>query len=83
MSFPMDLDHCLALAPTDTPLVVRHIPFDSLRAVCADRGLTEGDAVRSLGTAGAQIVVQRADGARINVERRYALMIEVDPTTAA
>ncbi len=79
MSFPMELHHCLALAPTDTPLVVRHIPFDSLRAACARRGVTEGIAIRSLGAEGGDVVLERADGERVSVERRYALMIEVDP----
>lgn len=79
MSFPMELESCLALAPTGLPLVVQHIPFASLRATCAARGVAEGDAVCSLGGYGSELLVERADGEIVRLEQRYALMIEVEP----
>lgn len=78
MPFPMELDHCLALAPTDRPLVVRHIPFESLRRSCAQKGVIVGAALRSLGGVAGGVLVQRADGETVRVEQRHALFIEVD-----
>ena len=78
MPFPMELDHCLALAPAGKQLVVRHIPFDSLRRSCAQKGVTIGAAVRSLGGVDGAVLVQRADGETVRLEQRHALFIEVD-----
>ena len=78
MPFPMELDHCLALAPTGKQLVVRHIPFESLRRSCAQQGVTIGAALRSLGGADGGVLVQRADGATVRLDQRHALFIEVD-----
>ena len=78
MPFPMQLDHCLALAPKGKSLVVRYIPFDSLRSACAKKGVTVGSELRSLGTDASGVLVQRADGETVRVDQRHALFIEVD-----
>lgn len=80
MPSPMSLDRSLALATEHTPLVIRRIPFESLRAFCAARGLREGDQVqRRSPTAAAPVVVETPSGARVLVPLEYATLIECEP----
>ena len=79
MTFPVDLSRSLAFVPTNVPVVVRHIPVDSLRAFCDVRGLHEGDVVSSMVEAVDHLLLETDDGAHVTLEKRFAILIEAEP----
>ena len=81
MPFPIDVTRCLAFAPADTPLEVSCIPSDALRARLALDGLFEHDQITCRPDSSGRVLVRTADGLRITVDRRYAVVIEVGPTS--
>lgn len=78
MTFPVDLSRSLAFVPTNVPVVVRHIPFESLRAFCDDRGLHEGDIVSSMVEAVDHLLLETGDGEHVTLEKRFAILIEAE-----
>jgi hypothetical protein len=79
MPFPIDVTRCLAFTQINTPLRVSTIPFAILRAKLAARGLRDGDEIIVELVTDGHVVVAKSDGKRVLVERRYAVMIEVEP----
>jgi len=69
----------LAFASQDTPLTISRIPFANLRAACAQRGLMEGDRVSRIGAFTDHLLLRGPTGDRILVEKRLAVLIEVEP----
>lgn len=83
MPFPIDVARCLAFTDINTPLRVSTIPFDTLRAKLAARGLREGDEIIVELVTDGHVVVAKRDGRRVLVERHYAVMVEVEPRALA
>lgn len=82
MPFPIDVTRFLAFSETNRPVRVSTIPHDTLRAKLASRGLREGDEIIVELVADGHVVVANRDGRRVLVERRYAVLIEVEPGPA-
>ena len=83
MPFPMSFERSLALAPMETAVAIRRIPFEALRAFCDARGLHEGDAVRCRSSAlRGPVVVETAEGRRVVVPLEYATLIECEAVRA-
>lgn len=79
MPFPIDMSRCLAFVPPDQPVEIRGIASERVRHACAEHGLHPGDRVSRTQAAGDRVVLKRADGAAIEVEREIALFVEVRP----
>ena len=78
MSSPFDLGSVLVGAPEYTPLRVRSIPFDEVRARCADRGVFVGDEISCLGATRRHVLLQLPTGSFAMIELPLAACIEVD-----
>lgn len=74
-----DLSRVLIGAPYDTPLRVRRIVFDEMRAKCAELGVYEGSSVRRLGGTTDRMLVEVPRGGRVWLDRPVATCIEVEP----
>ena len=77
--FPsFDLGRVLVGAPEYTPLRVRSIAFDQVRARCADRGVFVGDEVSCLGATRQHMLLQLSTGGFAMIELPLAACIEVE-----
>lgn len=81
MPFPIDVTRCLAFCETNAPLRISTIPFDALRAAMAERGLREGDEIIVEALTDGHVLATKRDGRRVVVERKHAVMIEVERRT--
>ena len=79
----MHITHCLASAPAQGPLAIRFIPFDTLRASGASRGVHVGDRVhRRSTTAAGPVVLETLGGGHVALPLEYAALIECEPMAA-
>lgn len=79
MPFPMDLSHCLALAPAHEPLAVTRIPPETKRTLAPSQQLHEGDRVRRIADRPGHVLIEKPNGERVVLNSMQALFIEVDP----
>ena len=83
MDFPIALEHSLAFAPADRPVVVGHIAFDGVAEYCGRVGLHPGDVVRCRLSSPEHLVVSKRGDGEIILPRRVALFVEVAAATPA
>jgi hypothetical protein len=57
-------------------------PFDTLRSLCADLGLTTGSVVRCIVASPAVLLLEREDGQQIRMDAGWARLIQVDSPSA-
>jgi hypothetical protein len=75
----LDLSHVLIGAPYDTPLRVRRIVFDQMRARCAELGVFEGSSVRRIGGTNDRMLIEVPKSGRVWLDRPVCTCIEVEP----
>ncbi|HEY8484829.1 MAG TPA: FeoA domain-containing protein [Longimicrobiales bacterium] len=80
MSNPESQVRSLAATGPGESVEIRRILFGTLRALCADLGVREGDVVRCRAGTGSHIWLETPSGRTVAIERDWARFIQVcDP----
>jgi hypothetical protein len=57
-------------------------PFETLRSLCADLGLTTGSIVRCVVSSPSVLLLEREDGQQVRMDAGWARLIQIDPPSA-
>lgn len=72
----------LAAARTGEAVVIRRILFGTLRALCAELGVREGDVIRCRAGTPSHILLETMSGRTIPLDRDWARFIQVGTAVA-
>lgn len=74
--------HSLAAARAGDSVVIRRILFSTLRSLCSELGIREGDMVHCRAGTSSHLLLRTGAGRTIPLERDWARFIQVAPVTA-
>ena len=72
----------LAMARPGTSYRITRVPFTLAQESCRKLGCAEGEVLRCTGNGGGNLVLERADGSRVVVDRAIAWFIQVEVSSA-
>ena len=75
--------HFLADISAGERVIVREIPFVSIRGLCGSHGMTLGDVVRCEVRRSHTLVLETSAGRSLELDRFYACFVEVEAVPAS
>jgi hypothetical protein len=80
---PADSVQSLAATGTGEEVEIRKILFETLRALCDELDVHEGDVVKCRAGTTTQLLLETRQGRRVTLQRDWARFIQVCPSHAA